>query len=160
MKTHAAPPHPKRAENATTSAHRVRSVDALRMALADKSRGQRIAALRNRKHLTQQAMAERLKIAYRTYQTWEAGTMPEWDNLEKLAKFHSVRVEDIVGEDPDVMAMLGSGSTQDQIARLEGELAATRAELGTLTSQVTEILRLVRRLSDTAGGSSRNRKAK
>lgn len=69
------------------------------MALADKARGQRIAEFRKRRRLTQQAMAEQLQIAYRTYQTWEAGTMPEWPNLERLATFHNVRPEDIVGDE-------------------------------------------------------------
>jgi transcriptional regulator with XRE-family HTH domain len=87
------------AQNATTGPRRVHTVAELQMALADKARGQRIAQLRKRRRLTQQAMAERLQIAYRTYQTWEAGTMPEWHNLEKLATALGVRAEHIIGED-------------------------------------------------------------
>ncbi len=87
------------AQNATTGRRVVHTVAELQMALADKARGQRISTLRKRKRLTQQAMSERMGIAYRTYQTWEAGTMPEWANLEKLADALGVRVEDIIGDD-------------------------------------------------------------
>lgn len=68
------------------------------MALEDKARGQRIAQMRKRRRMTQQAMAEALDVSYRAYQTWEAGTMPEWSNVEKLAKFFRVKPEAIIGE--------------------------------------------------------------
>ena len=137
MKTHGHQANLKYAQSATTSTPRVRTVDELRMTLADKARGQRIAELRKRKRLTQQAMAERLQIAYRTYQTWEAGTvMPEWENLEKLALFHQLRVEDIIGDDMEA----APPSLGDQLDRIEanqdrilGELAAIRLALASPT---------------------------
>lgn len=102
--------HLKYAHNAATTPRVVHSVSELRMALEEKARGQRIAQLRKRKHLTQQAMAERLGIAYRTYQTWEAGQMPEWPNVEKLAAFFDVKPEQIIGEvdvtDEDTVSQL------------------------------------------------------
>lgn len=132
------------------------------MALEDKARGQRIAALRKRKRLTQQVMAERLKIGYRTYQTWEAGkVMPEWPNLEKLAAFFGVKPEDIIGETPDVGALLGNGqASSTQLDRIEAELAAIRVELGTQATHLEETMRLLRRRRDTAASRSPSRKAK
>lgn len=72
------------------------------MALEDKARGQRIAALRKRTPgLTQQLVAERLKVGYRTVQSWESGAVvPEWPNVERMAKFFKVRPEEIMGELP------------------------------------------------------------
>lgn len=86
------------------------------MALADKARGQHIKRLRESRRLTQQAMAEKLGIAYRTYQTWEAGTMPEWSNLERLATALGVRAEELIGEDPPAAA------SQSQLDRIEAKL--------------------------------------
>lgn len=121
------------------------SVEELRMALDDKSRGQRIAALRNRKRLTQQAMAERLKIGYRTYQTWEAGTLPEWHNLKKLAAFHHVKPEDILGESPDVDALLGRPKSGSQLDRIESKLDKALAELATIRLDLARPSRQPRR---------------
>lgn len=104
------------AQPAATRPRVVHTVAELQMALTDKARGQRIAQLRKRKHLTQQAMAEKLKCGYRTYQTWEAGTMPEWPNLLKLAELLGVEPEHIIGEEtapPD----------PSQLDRIEASLA-------------------------------------
>lgn len=130
------------------------------MALEDKARGQRIAALRKGKHFTQQAMAEKLGIAYRTYQTWEAGTvMPEWPNLEKLATFYGVKPEDIIGETPDLDALLGRNG-ESQLDRMEAELAAIRVDIGTLATQLEEMSRLIARIARSGSSGSRSRKAK
>jgi DNA-binding XRE family transcriptional regulator len=78
--------------------------------------------MRKRRHLTQQTMAEKLKIGYRTYQTWESGTLPEWDNLVKLARFFKVRPEDIIGDEqvPASSSTDGAG----QFDRIESRLQA------------------------------------
>lgn len=112
------------------------------MALEDKARGQRISVLRKRSHLTQQAMAERLGIAYRTYQTWEAGRMPEWHNVEKLAKFFKVKPEAIVGEIE--MADAGAASQLDRIeglvTELGGAVQALAADNAHLQQTLEELL--------------------
>lgn len=94
----------KSAQNAATPKRVVRSVAELQMALADKARGQRIAQLRKRTPgLTQQRLSEKLGVGYRTVQSWESGdVMPEWDNVERLAKFFKVRPEQVIGEAPPV----------------------------------------------------------
>jgi putative transcriptional regulator len=100
------------------------------MALEDKARGQRIAQLRKRRRLTQQAMAERLRIGYRTYQTWEGGTMPEYGNLEKLAKFFGVKPEYLIGEEgvfPDAVS---------QLDRIEAEQQAINAKLDAILDRL------------------------
>lgn len=110
------------AQNATTGPRVVHTLAELQMALADKARGQHISTLRKRRRMTQQAMAEKLGIAYRTYQTWESGTMPEWGNLEKLADALGVRVEEIIGDEP----------------------AAEPGQLDRIEAMLTELLELVR----------------
>lgn len=111
------------------------------MALADKARGQRIAALRLRTPgLTQQAVAQKLGIGYRTIQSWEAGeVVPEWPNVERLAKYYKVRPEEIMGELPpmrpaqldrieakldELLAILRPGTSPGDVA----ETAAARIE--------------------------------
>lgn len=156
MQAHSEKTNHKYAHNATTGPRRVHTVAELRMALEDKARGQRIAEFRKRKHLTQQAMAERLGIAYRTYQTWEAGTMPEWDNLEKLSLFFGVRPEDIIGDD----ARSVSVQEQSQLDRLEAEVGAIRAELGEVLTRLEETQQILVRIAGTGSSASRSRKAK
>lgn len=134
------------------------------MAIEDKARAQRIAALRKRKHLTQEVMAQRLGVAYRTYQTWESlkePVMPDWPNLERLAKFHGIKPEDIIGEAPDVAALLGDGDGQSaQLGRMESELASTRVELGEVLTHLEDVQKTLARIEGTLGGTSRSRKAK
>lgn len=104
------------------------------MAIEDKARAQRIASLRKQKRLTQEVMAQRLDVAYRTYQTWESlkePVMPDWPNLEKLAKFHGVKPEDIIGETPDLAALMGSAS-QTQLDRIESNQDRLLAELAAI----------------------------
>jgi len=62
----------------------------------DPERGRRIAALRERYHLTQPAAAEAVGVALRTYQLWEAGHGISWGNLEKLADTFGTSVEIIL----------------------------------------------------------------
>lgn len=165
MQAHDARTQSTSAQIATTGARTAHTLAELRMALEDKARGQRIAALRKRKRLTQQVMAERLKIGYRTYQTWEAGSvMPEWPNLEKLAAFFGVKPEDIIGESPDLTALLGAeNGTQPQLDRIEAalselrtDLATTRDELAALGTGLTKQLRSLARKLNTAGPGRRS----
>jgi transcriptional regulator with XRE-family HTH domain len=133
------------------------------MAIEDKARARRIAELRTRKRLTQEQMAQRLDVAYRTYQTWESQkvpVMPDWPNLEKLARFHGVKPEDIIGETPDVGALLGNGTSQSQLDRIEADVAAIRVELGALVTQLEDLQRSLARKTNTGASSSRSRKAK
>lgn len=80
--------------------------------------GGRIAALRERHHLTQEAAAAKLKVAYRTYQSWEQGTsVPRWATRERIAKFYGVSVEEING--PAAPAENASTSTAERLERIE-----------------------------------------
>lgn len=109
------------AHNATTGPRTVHSLAELRMALEDKARGQRLAQMRKLRRLTQQQMCEKLGVAYRTYQTWEAGTMPEWPNVEKIATFFEIRPEDWIGEDDIVLSAAKPGEPT-QLDRIEAKL--------------------------------------
>lgn len=140
------------------------TVAELRMAIEDKARAQRIATLRKQKRLTQEKLAQRLDVAYRTYQTWESlkePVMPDWPNLEKLAKFHGVKPEDIIGETPDLAALMGVKDGQhSQLDRIQAELAATRVELGALATHLEDLQRLTAQIAKTVGVTTRSRKEK
>jgi len=121
------------AHDATTSPQVVHSLAELRMALENKARGQRIAQMRKRRRLTQQAMAEKLGVSYRAYQTWEAGKMPEWPNVEKLATFFRVKPEYIIGDTtpgPDEAPQL------DRLERRLVELDEKVTQLLEIASQI------------------------
>lgn len=71
---------------------------ALEMALQQRAMGRRIAQLRERAHLTQEAAAERAGVTLRAYQKWEAGGGIQYANLQKLATALKATVEEITGE--------------------------------------------------------------
>lgn len=123
------------AQDAATRPRVVHTVAELQMALADKARGQNIARLRARKRLTQQALADKLKVGYRTVQTWESGTMPEWPNLEKLARALDVRPEDIIGDEP--------APEPSQLGRIEESLAELHAKVDRLAEDVDDTAQAV-----------------
>lgn len=66
---------------------------ALEMALQQRAIGRRIAQLRERAHLTQDAAADRVGVTLRAYQKWEAGGGIQYANLEKLAVLFGTSVE-------------------------------------------------------------------
>lgn len=60
--------------------------------------GQRISALRRRRHLTQDQMAEALGVKRARYNAWENGiSHPDHIMLAKIAKFHGVTVDFLLG---------------------------------------------------------------
>lgn len=60
--------------------------------------GQRIAALRNKRGLTQEQMAEALGVKRARYNAWEQSiSNPDIEMLDKLATFHKVRVDFLLG---------------------------------------------------------------
>lgn len=85
--------------------------------------GARLIVYRETAGYTQEAVARRLKVGDRTYQSWEYGeAVPRWHNREKLAKLYKVTVEDIMGAPPP-------RAPSDQLARIESQLAAIETRL-------------------------------
>jgi transcriptional regulator with XRE-family HTH domain len=75
----------------------VRSL-AVEMALQQRATGRRIAQLRERAHLTQEAAADKAGVTLRAYQKWEAGGGIQFANLQRLAEALNTSVEQITGE--------------------------------------------------------------
>lgn len=71
---------------------------AIEMALQQRSTGRRIAQLRERAHLTQEAAADKAGVTLRAYQKWEAGGGIQYANLQKLADALGTTVEQITGD--------------------------------------------------------------
>lgn len=163
MQTHGPNTDARFVQNATTATRKAYTFAELRMAIEDKARAQRIAELRKLKRLTQEAAAQKVDVHYRTYQTWESQknpVMPEWPHLERLATVLGVKPEDIIGETPDLAALMGVETGQSQLDRMEAELAAIRVEIGTLATLQAETLRLLAPTRGTGASESRTRKAK
>lgn len=84
------------------------------MALEQRAIGRNIARLRERKHLSQERIAELIGVSERSYQDWEYGkAQPRWRNLERLAEVLGVSEEEILG------TTTANGVTQGIPARLE-----------------------------------------
>ena len=115
------------------------------MALRQKEIGARLASLRERRRLTQEAAAAGLKVSYRALQKWEAGdARPVWRNLERLAEFYGVSEEYIL-----------SGSEQPPTP--EGQLDRIEAkvdELRELIELITATRSTTRTLAEGAEGES------
>jgi transcriptional regulator with XRE-family HTH domain len=71
---------------------------AVEMALQQRATGRRIAQLRERAHLTQEAAADRAGVTLRAFQKWEAGGGIQYSNLQRLAEALRTTVEEITGE--------------------------------------------------------------
>jgi transcriptional regulator with XRE-family HTH domain len=118
----------KRAQDARTNSPLVRRVlEEMARRRRDEAKriGARIATLRDRSHLTQEAAALRLKVGVRTYQTWEAGdATPRWHNYEKVAKLYGVKVEDLLGSSPldELGASNGTRSQHDPLMAIKESL--------------------------------------
>lgn len=77
--------------------------------------GQRLAALRNRRHLTQDQVAEALGIKRARYNAWENGiSSPDVKMLGALSSFYKVTVDFLLGlPHPDGVLMLSSEQYAD-----------------------------------------------
>ena len=74
--------------------------------------GERLKALRKRKGLSQKELTERLHLNRSTYARYETSTtQPDYDTLKKLAEFHEVTTDYILGHEvKDIDSM-----TEDEI---------------------------------------------
>jgi transcriptional regulator with XRE-family HTH domain len=107
--------------------------------------GGRIAELRGKHQLTQPAAADRIGVALRTYQTWEAGdAMPRWHNIRKIAEVYSVAVDHILGNPPEAPPQ----ASPDQLNQIEAELSR-QGQLLTALAEAVET-----KLADQASQSA------
>ena len=64
--------------------------------------GERIAECRNRKHLTQQQLAEAIGVSKNTVFSWEKGLRkPDIDSLSMLADFFGVTTDYLLGKETE-----------------------------------------------------------
>jgi transcriptional regulator with XRE-family HTH domain len=124
--------------------------------------GARITQLREERHLTQQAAAQRVQVGYRTYQSWEAGDhTPQWHNYERLAAAFGVRVEDIIGAPPKLGPAVPDDLERRLVrieARLDQLLALLDASEGPLEEVIEEAADLAETMSEgvpRSAGTSR-----
>lgn len=62
--------------------------------------GERLKMLRNKKGLSQKELTERLNLNRSTYARYETSTtQPDYDTLKKLAEFHGVTTDYILGHE-------------------------------------------------------------
>ncbi|WP_274652559.1 helix-turn-helix domain-containing protein [Paenibacillus humicola] len=84
--------------------------------------GQRIAALRKRKHLTQDQLAEALGVKRARYNAWENGiSNPDHTMLAAIAKYHQVSVDYLLDLSPqeELAPKLTAREERDIAADLE-----------------------------------------
>ena len=102
---------------------------AIEMALQQRAMGRRIAQLRERAHLTQEAAADKAGVTLRAYQKWEAGGGIQYANLQKLAEVLQVPVDQITGEPSTPDLSLPNGPVNEEVRARLANIEATLAEL-------------------------------
>jgi transcriptional regulator with XRE-family HTH domain len=128
---------------------------AVEMTLRQRAMGRRIAELRERAHLTQEAAADKAGVTLRAYQKWEAGGGIQYANLQKLADVFSVPVDRITGEEatPDPF------QTASQLDRIEKTLETASVErqdlVAHLAARIAEQNQLLSRQSKIIEGIER-----
>ncbi|MBB6449829.1 transcriptional regulator with XRE-family HTH domain [Geomicrobium halophilum] len=79
--------------------------------------GKRLSALRKRKKLSQEKFTDKLGINRSTYSRYEnEETQPDYETLEKIADFHKVSVDYILGrtEDPNAQSLPVEGNNEEE----------------------------------------------
>lgn len=134
----------------TKASYPSRNATTLLVSMPDLDRGNRIKALREERHLTQPALAERIGVTLRAYQEWEAGGGIRWMNAKRLAS--------ALCSTPDYVM---SGPTPEpepaelsQLDRIEDELRLLRAESA---ARDAEVLARIEALAQTIRASQRSR---
>jgi transcriptional regulator with XRE-family HTH domain len=117
---------------------------AIEMALQQRAMGRRIAELRERARLTQEAAADKAGVTLRAYQKWEAGGGIQYANLTRLAEVFRVPVERITGEEsaPDPFA------TSTQLDRLEQRIGQLLDDHVSLQAEIDQQNALLARQSE------------
>lgn len=113
--------------------------------------GAQIAKLReDRTPYTQEAAAAKLRVAIRTYQSWELGeAVPRYHNREKLAKLFKITVEELSGVAPSTARSPSStqlGRIEQAITELAGAVAELSARLDAYTAEAGELTELDRKI--------------
>lgn len=106
--------------------------------------GQRLTALRSKKHLTQDQIAEILGVKRARYNAWENSiSNPDYEYLAALAKFHHVTVDFLLGLPHKENSMLltadmyADGYTDESVLQELEEELLSKLENGHTTSPIT-----------------------
>ena len=131
-----------------------RKASTLLAQMADLERGQRIKELRESRHLTQEAMADKLGVTLRGYQEWEAGGGIKWENVKKLAKQHGVEADFLMnGPKPETPDLLGAS----QLDRIEKIVTGLADSVGSIEAQLALLVAAQEPQPKRGGGSGRSR---
>lgn len=116
--------------------------------------GQRLAALRKRKHLTQDQIAEDLGVKRATYNAWEHGIgNPNYTMLLAIAKYYHVSVDFLLGAPAGNARMLSDDmyadgyTDEDFFSDLEKELEEEAAKDDSLVKETRLLARKYAKLS-------------
>jgi len=82
--------------------------------------GKRIAEMRERAGLTQDAAADKIGVTLRAYQKWEAGGGITRPNLQRLAELYATTPDKILGPAPPSLFAVEDGV--DKLERIEEKL--------------------------------------
>jgi transcriptional regulator with XRE-family HTH domain len=110
--------------------------------MGDYERGLRIKELREGRHLTQPALADRVGVTLRAYQEWEAGGGIQWDNAKRLAKALCVTPDFVMnGQKPDTPRVLNglNSETRETLERLEANQETILRELRELRALLRDL---------------------
>lgn len=120
---------------------------ALEMALQQRAMGRRIAQLRERAHLTQEAAADKAGVTLRAYQKWEAGGGIQYANLQKLADSLRATVEEITGS-AETPSPFRIGEQLDEVrAHFQDEVDIVKTGIANILANQETILGELHRIS-------------
>lgn len=84
--------------------------------------GEKLAALRKRSGYSQQELAEKLSVTRQTISNWECGQgAPALDKAVELAKIYQISLDDLAGEQVEVVVKEKRGSQARVLKRLVGK---------------------------------------
>lgn len=85
--------------------------------------GERLKILRTKKRLSQKELTERLNLNRSTYARYETSTtQPDYDTLKKLAEFHGVTIDYILGHETKDIDSMSDEEIDEEIKEIMKEV--------------------------------------
>lgn len=104
------------------TSHNADKLATFRQQMADFARGQRLRALRDERHLSQEDAAHEIGVSTKALRAWEKGGKIKWPNAKAAGRFYKVDPESLVARDNDDLPMVIAEQEQGQLDRIEEKL--------------------------------------
>lgn len=124
--------------------------------MADFARGERLKALRDERHLSQEDAAHEIGVTTRALRAWEKGGKIKWPNAKAAGAFYEVDPESLVARETSPLPTV-AGTDSAQMDRIEAEVRATSVALAGMERRLMEKLEQIARAQSLGTAAKRKK---